>query len=38
MDTIKQNWKEILLKTKEEHDISDISFNTWLEPLSISKI
>lgn len=38
MNIIKEKWKEILLQTKEEHDISDISFKTWLAPLTIDKI
>ncbi len=33
IDKIKENWQKILLLLKEEHDISDISYHTWLEPL-----
>ena len=33
IDKIKDNWQKILLLLKEEHDISDISYHTWLEPL-----
>lgn len=35
MDIIKDKWNEILQRTKEEHDISDVSFNTWLQPLTV---
>ena len=34
IDKIKQNWEKILLILKEEHDISNISYHTWLEPLT----
>ena len=34
IDKIKENWQKILLLLKEEHDISDISYHTWLEPLT----
>ena len=33
IEKIKENWQKILLILKEEHDISDISYHTWLEPL-----
>ncbi len=31
---IKEKWNEILFTMKNEHSIMDISFNTWLKPLS----
>ena len=34
IEKIKDNWEKILLILKEEHDISDISYHTWLEPLT----
>ena len=34
IDKIKENWEKILLILKEEHEISNISYQTWLEPLS----
>ena len=34
IEKIKENWQKILLLLKEEHDISDISYHTWLEPLT----
>lgn len=35
MEQIFEKWKEILLTVKEEHELSDVSFNTWLKPLDI---
>ena len=35
VDTLKTKWNDILHYIKEEHDISDVSFNTWLVPLQI---
>ncbi len=35
MDELEKNWDEILLRVKEEHDLTDISFNTWLKPLQV---
>ena len=33
MDYIKEHWQEILQTVKIEHDISDVSFDSWLKPL-----
>ena len=30
---ISEKWNEILLYMKEEHDITDVSYKTWLLPL-----
>jgi chromosomal replication initiator protein len=38
MDIVRQKWEEILKKVKDEYNLSDVSFNTWLQPLSIYKI
>ena len=35
MDMIKSRWKEILQTVKEEHELTDISFRTWLAPLEV---
>ncbi len=35
MELLEQKWNEILLKVKEEHELTDVSFNTWLKPLEI---
>lgn len=38
MQLILEKWDEILLTVKEEHELSDISFDTWLKPLSVYSI
>lgn len=35
MELLEQKWEEILLTVKKEHDLTDVSFNTWLKPLEI---
>ena len=35
MDHILEKWDEILNTIKTEHDISPISFNTWISPLEV---
>lgn len=35
MDLILQKWDEILMTVKTEHEISDISFDTWIRPLEV---
>ncbi len=35
MEELENKWDEILLRVKEEHDLTDISFNTWLKPLEV---
>ncbi len=35
MEELEKKWDEILLRVKEEHDLTDISFNTWLKPLQV---
>ena len=34
-DLINEKWDEILEILKKEHDIMDVSFNTWIKPLKI---
>lgn len=38
MELVEQKWEEILLTVKEEHDLTEVSFNTWLKPLEIYTI
>ncbi|QOV19417.1 chromosomal replication initiator protein DnaA [Blautia liquoris] len=38
MNLVEQNWTEILNRVKEEHDILDVSFETWLAPLKVYKV
>ena len=35
MDKILEKWDEILQTVKTEHDVSDISFDTWIKPLEV---
>ena len=35
LETIKEKWPAILDHLKQEHDISDVSFKTWLLPLEV---
>ena len=32
IEKIKEKWDEILLHIKEEHELTDVSFKTWLLP------
>lgn len=38
LETIKEKWPEILEHLKQEHDISDVSFKTWLLPLEVASV
>ncbi len=38
MDIIKAKWDQILMTVKEEHQLSDISFKTWLKPLTVFNV
>ena len=38
MEVIYEKWKQILQAVKEEHDISQVSFDTWLKPLEICTV
>ncbi len=35
MDEIIAKWEQILQTVKDEHELADISFNTWLKPLDV---
>ncbi len=35
MDKVIEMWEEILNTVKKEHDISDVSFDTWMRPLKL---
>ncbi len=35
LNTLLDNWSEILKNVQKEYDISEVSFNTWLKPLQI---
>ena len=36
MDILLEKWNEILEHVREEHELSDISYKTWLLPLSVA--
>lgn len=38
MNKIEEKWDEILQNLKTEHELSDVSFNTWIRPLKIYNI
>ena len=38
LDIIKEKWSDILYYLKNEYDISDVSFKTWLLPLEIAAV
>lgn len=38
LDKLKEKWDEILLNLKDEHEITDVSFKTWLLPLKVYSI
>ncbi|MEY8517711.1 chromosomal replication initiator protein DnaA [Lachnospiraceae bacterium 29-84] len=38
MELILEKWGEILMTVKEEHELTDVSFETWLKPLRVYNI
>ncbi|MGN0342273.1 MAG: chromosomal replication initiator protein DnaA [Roseburia sp.] len=38
MQQIIEKWQEILQTVKEEHELTDVSFNTWLKPLEVFSV
>lgn len=38
LDLVKEHWPSILNKIKIDHDLSNISFESWLQPLEIKKV
>ena len=38
MSIIEEKWNEILERVREEHDLSDVSFKTWIRPLKVHEI
>ena len=38
MDVIREKWEDILYTVKVEHELSDISFKTWLKPLQVHSV
>ena len=37
MNIIEQHWKEILDRVREEHEMTFVSFDTWLKPLKVHR-
>ncbi len=35
MNIIQEKWDEILERVREEHELSDVSFKTWIRPLKV---
>lgn len=38
MNKVEEKWEEILQTVKKEHDLSEVSFNTWIRPLKFYQI
>ena len=38
LEQLKEQWDDILLHLKEEHEIMDVSYKTWLLPLKIHDV
>ncbi len=38
MDELKEKWNDILNTVREENEVSDIAFKTWLQPLEIVSV
>ena len=37
-NTIQENWNAILERVREEHDLTDVSFKTWIRPLKVHEV
>lgn len=38
LEKLKEKWDDILINLKEEHEITDVSFKTWLLPLKVYSV
>ena len=38
MEAIVEKWEQILQTVKEEHELTEVSFNTWIKPLEICAV
>ena len=38
MNIIQEKWNDILERVREEHDLSDVSFKTWIRPLKVHEV
>ena len=35
MNTVNEKWPEIIEHLRVEHELSNVSFNTWIQPLKV---
>lgn len=35
MEIVREKWNEILQRVRDEHELSEISFDTWIKPLTV---
>ena len=38
MEIVREKWKEILQRVRDEHELSEISFDTWIKPLTVHSV
>ena len=38
MSIIEEKWDQILERVKEEHELGEVSFKTWIKPLKVYKV
>lgn len=38
MNIVQEKWDEILERVREEHELSDVSFKTWIRPLKVHEV
>ncbi len=38
MNIIQEKWDEILERVREEHELTDVSFKTWIRPLKVHEV
>ena len=36
LDILRDKWEEIKEKLKEDHDITNVSYKTWIQPMPVS--
>ena len=38
MNTVIEKWPEIIEQLRVEHELSNVSFNTWIQPLKVYNV
>ena len=38
MNIVEEKWQEIIEHLRIEHELSNVSFNTWIKPLRVYKV